>query len=124
LCPLQRSDVETPASAVGVESQAFLDEVERHAATAMATRPITLEFLLNSFKSGSMATTRDELFRQGCLHLCTEINEYRSEASPRARAPACGQDSGEIFPPHCKIPRQDSSTSFGMTRFLDFPYTL
>jgi hypothetical protein len=79
LCPLQRSDVETLASAVGVESQPFMNEVERHAATALAARPMTLEFLLNSFKSGSMATTRDELFRQGCLHLCTELNEHRRE---------------------------------------------
>lgn len=79
LCPLQRSDVETFARAEGVEPHAFLSEVERQAVTTLATIPISLKFLLRSFKNGETAATRDVLYEQGCLHLCEESNESRLE---------------------------------------------
>ncbi len=80
LCSLSRRNVEVWAESVDVESGAFLNAVEYHGAAPMASNPVTLKFLLAAFKNGRMPATRADLFRDGCLYLCSEWSQSRLDA--------------------------------------------
>lgn len=82
LMPLRRRDVEAVAAALGVaDVGAFLAEVERRDAVPLASRPLTLRMLAAiSRRGGRLPESRAELYQQGCLALCEEVNPSRRDA--------------------------------------------
>ena len=78
IAPLQSKDVETAAQAENLDSEKFLAEIYNKSATALASRPVTLQLLLNLFrKNSSFPNTQTELYEKGCLNYCEENNERR-----------------------------------------------
>jgi len=73
IAPLTRRDVETAAHANAVEPTAFLQSIADSFAAPFAIRPVTLEFLLGYARRGErLPSTRQQLYEEGCLELCTE----------------------------------------------------
>jgi hypothetical protein len=86
LAPLRKQDVGTAARVDGLAPDAFLNEVARREAAPLASRPLTLRFLLNVYRTdGSFPPTRSELYRRGCLQLCEEANQMRRDAGYRGQ---------------------------------------
>ncbi|MGA2327332.1 MAG: hypothetical protein ABSH05_13700 [Bryobacteraceae bacterium] len=81
LVPLRRTDVVVAAKSTGIDDpDAFLHDVDILGVAPLANRPVTLRFLMNSFKrGGSLPTSRTELYREGCKCLC-EPSENRRDA--------------------------------------------
>ncbi len=81
LAPLRRIDVAEAARVTGVDPNAFLSEVGRREAVPLAIKPVTLDFLLNTYRRrqgfpGSQA----ELYAEGCRCLCEETSQSRRDA--------------------------------------------
>ncbi|MBW4626272.1 MAG: hypothetical protein KME49_12395 [Brasilonema octagenarum HA4186-MV1] len=83
LAPLRRTDVKLAAASEGVKSEDFLEEVWKKNVVPLAIKPVTLEFLLNTYRhSGQFLpnqTLRD-LYLDGCRLLCGEVNRNRRES--------------------------------------------
>jgi predicted NACHT family NTPase len=78
LAPLRRVDVIEAARAEGLDPEAFLDETEHMNAVPLATKPITLRFLLSEYqRTGSFPPGQADLYRHGCRQLCEEANLNR-----------------------------------------------
>jgi len=80
LVPLRRVDVREAANANGLDSDAFLQKVNTKNAVPLAIKPITLKFLLNTYRrKGQFSPDQrlHELYLEGCRLLCTEINPSR-----------------------------------------------
>jgi predicted NACHT family NTPase len=80
LVPLRRVDVREAANANGLDSDAFLQEINTKKAVPLAIKPITLKFLLNTYRRNgqfSPAQRLHELYLEGCRLLCEEINPSR-----------------------------------------------
>ena len=79
LVPLRRKDVLEAATLDGVaDPEAFLDRIERLQLAALASKPITLNMLLQTFqREGDLPTDLVSLYEKGCLILCEEQNESR-----------------------------------------------
>jgi hypothetical protein len=83
ISPLQQKDVEIAAQSLSLDAEKFLAEIFDKNVSALASKPITLQFLLNLFdKNKSLPSTQTELYEKGCLTLCEEKNERR-KASKR-----------------------------------------
>ena len=81
LLPLRRCDVVAAAVNFGIDGIGFLDAVANADAQPLAIKPITLRFLLDTFKRhGSLPKSKAELYRIGCRLLCTEVNDARIDA--------------------------------------------
>lgn len=81
LAPLQRRDIVEAARANGLPPDDFLAEVDRMDIVPLAIKPVTLEFLLNTYKRyGRFPSTQTELYQEGCRLLCEESNEDRRGA--------------------------------------------
>lgn len=75
LAPLQRCDVAEAAQANGLDSQNFLSEVARVRAEPLASKPITLKFLISTFPGeGKFPSSQTELYQNGCWILCQKAN--------------------------------------------------
>jgi NAD(P)H-dependent FMN reductase len=73
LLPLTEDDVRSAATASGVEAGAFMTELDQLRLLPLASRPLTLRFLLDSFEeSGSLPDTQEQAYAQGLLRLCRE----------------------------------------------------
>ena len=73
LMPLLRKDVQEAAESTGIDGTEFLKSVDAVGASAFACRPITLEFLLGSFKNGrGLSFSKPDLYLNGCLTLADE----------------------------------------------------
>jgi hypothetical protein len=80
LLPLRREDVETAATASGIQPEAFLSEVISRKAVPFAIKPLTLRFLLEQFRQDRHLPDRiEEIYLEGCRWLCTEANPSRVE---------------------------------------------
>jgi hypothetical protein len=78
LVPLMRRDVISAASVFGIDPASFVAEVRRKDVVPLAIKPLTLKFLLESYsKKGAFASTRADLYAEGCYRLCEEINPSR-----------------------------------------------
>jgi len=81
LAPLRRVDVSEAAKAEGFSSDDFLKEIDQKDIVPLAIKPITLRFLLNTYRrhSGQFPSNQrlHELYLEGCKVLCEEINESR-----------------------------------------------
>lgn len=80
LLPLTRDDVVLAARAADLDAEAFLAEVIRRDVVALATRPITLQFLIEMFRAQrGLSKDRGELYRSGCAYLCRELSNSRCD---------------------------------------------
>ncbi len=78
LLPLTRADVSRAVLANGIDEPAFFDYVDRTSASALASRPVPLDFLIRCFRRGELPATQVDLYERGCLTLCEE-SEHRIE---------------------------------------------
>ena len=89
LVPLRRMDVVAAATAEGLNSKAFLSEIETKAVVPFAINPITLKLLISFYsQSAALPSTKQELYEQGCLELCKEKNQSRHDAGHRGQLSA------------------------------------
>jgi predicted NACHT family NTPase len=77
LAPLRRADVLEAARASRIEPAAtFVDQIIRSGAVPLAIKPVTLQFLLNTYRrSGSLPPDQTRLYADGCRLLCEELRE-------------------------------------------------
>ncbi|MEH2074441.1 MAG: hypothetical protein V7K57_08610 [Nostoc sp.] len=82
LAPLRRIDVSKATKIEGIDNpEAFLEEINRKNVVPLAIKPITLEFLIKTYRSYSGKFPPNlrlhELYLEGCLWLCEERNKSR-----------------------------------------------
>ncbi|MDF5729240.1 MAG: CHAT domain-containing protein [Rhizonema sp. PD38] len=82
LAPLRRVDVREAAKIEGIENpEVFIEEINKKNVVPLAIKPITLEFLIKTYRrSGSKFSPNQrlhELYLEGCLWLCEERNKSR-----------------------------------------------
>ena len=79
LAPLTAADVTLAANAFGQDGAEFLSTIRNKQLTGLATKPITLNLLLDEIRRGeSLPEDLAALYEQGCLSLCRErIREMR-----------------------------------------------
>ena len=78
LAPLRRADVAAAAEARGLMAEEFLAAVDEAEAAPLAIKPVTLEFLLDSYhETGGFPGRQADLYLEGCRRLCEESNEDR-----------------------------------------------
>ncbi|WP_272421490.1 SIR2 family NAD-dependent protein deacylase [Polyangium jinanense] len=78
LAPLRRVDV---ALAAGKDGERFLGEVARANAEPLASKPITLGFLLAEYQQHrKLPRSRVELYEEGCRRLCEDPSPSRGDA--------------------------------------------
>ena len=81
LAPLRRSDVIEAAKQQSINSDEFIKEVIQREAVPLAIKPITLKFLLTLYrKNQQFPNSQKELYKQGCLELCKEVNPHRLDS--------------------------------------------
>lgn len=82
LVPLRRVDVLEAATLNGIsQPEAFLERVDQLQIAALASKPITLTMLLDTFqREGDLPANLLDLYEKGCLILCEEQNESRRAA--------------------------------------------
>lgn len=76
LAPLRRIDVVEAANLEELSSDDFLNEIDQKNIVSLAIKPITLVFLLNTYRkrNGQLLSNQKlhELYLEGCQELCTE----------------------------------------------------
>lgn len=78
LAPLRFSDARSWATQRGVDAATFLDAVSSRKITALAAKPLTLEFLIGQYaNSSTLPDSRAELYELGCREMCKESNRAR-----------------------------------------------
>jgi predicted NACHT family NTPase len=81
LAPLRRIDVIEGAKSEGFSSDDFLKEIDQKNVIPLAIKPITLKFLLNTYRrhNGQFPSEQKlhELYLEGCKLFCEEVNESR-----------------------------------------------
>ncbi|PSB18096.1 hypothetical protein C7B65_16370 [Phormidesmis priestleyi ULC007] len=85
LAPLRRVDVIEAAKAERFSTDDFLKEVGQKDVVPLAIKPITLEFLLNTYRrhDGQFPSNQKlhELYLEGCKLLCEEVSLSRRSSS-------------------------------------------
>lgn len=93
LVPLRRKDVVHAACLSGISiPELFLGQIDELQIAALAVKPVTLGFLVNTFiREGALPSSVLDLYEKGCGILCEEQNESRRASgrignlSPRDR---------------------------------------
>ena len=81
LTPLRRLDVVEAAKSNNLAPDLFLADIDRMEAVPLAIKPVTLQFLINSYlKTGRFPSKQADLYRQGCQILCEETSDSRRSA--------------------------------------------
>jgi predicted NACHT family NTPase len=89
LAPLTRADVMAAATAYTVDPAKFLAEVSRTSAVPLAIKPVTLHFLLKTYRRDfRLPATQNELYQEGCRLLCEEVSPSRRAAGIRGKLTA------------------------------------
>ncbi len=78
LLPLTKTDVARAVAANEIDEATFFKYVQRTGASALASRPVPLDFLIRCFRRGDLPANQIELYERGCLALCEE-SEHRIE---------------------------------------------
>ncbi len=82
LVPLRRIDVETAAQQNDLPPSDFMNEVLRRQAVPLAIKPVTLQFLLNTYKKRhGFPATQAELYGEGCRLLCEETRDEKRQTN-------------------------------------------
>lgn len=96
LLPFRRSDVARILEARSLDAVAFVREVERHGAQALAARPLTLRLLIASFRSeGTISGGGAQAYARGCSALAGESNQGRRDSEPSLASQALLLESAE-----------------------------
>jgi predicted NACHT family NTPase len=81
LASLRRIDIIKAAEVEDFSSNDFLKEIDQKSLVPLASKPITLKFLLNTYRRHNGQFLPDqklhELYLEGCKLLCEEVNESR-----------------------------------------------
>jgi len=81
LAPLRRVDIMEAARAEKIPPDAFVEEVQKKNVTPLAIKPVTLRFLLNTYRrhNGHFPPNQrlHELYLEGCRLLCEEVSQSR-----------------------------------------------
>jgi predicted NACHT family NTPase len=89
LAPLRRIDVIEAAKAESFSADDFLREIDRKNVVALAIKPITLGFLLNTYRCHNSQFPPNqklyELYRDGCKLLCEEVNKSRQASGKKGK---------------------------------------
>ncbi len=81
LAPLRKIDVIQAVQTNTMDADKFLSEILDKEVVPLAIKPVTLEFLIKTFKSkGNLPKKQSDLYYEGCLLLCTETNQIRIES--------------------------------------------
>jgi len=89
LAPLRQVDVIEAADKNSINPDDFLREVLNKNAVPLAIKPITLKFLIDIYsQKGQLPSSQVELYDQGCLQLCEEVNPDRRETDSKGRLSA------------------------------------
>jgi WD40 repeat protein len=79
LVPLSQDDIAKAVEYHQIDPATFLKEIDRRGAQALAEKPITLKFLINTYKTSGLVTDSVELFLDGLKLLCEESNPARRD---------------------------------------------
>ena len=80
LVPLRRKDIHMAAEAHQIDANTFVKNVIEKEVVPLAIKPLTLEFLLSTFKTtGALPESKLDLYERGCRHLCEEWNPNRQD---------------------------------------------
>ena len=91
--PLRREDARLAAEQREHDGDKFLEAVHRADVASLASRPITLFFLLDEFRGEEFqATSRSQLYKNGCRRLCEENNPERARLLRRFSREKCSTD--------------------------------
>lgn len=91
--PLCREDARIAAEQSGHNGEIFLNAVHKADLASLASRPITLFFLLDEFQGdGFRATSRPQIYKNGCRRLCEESNPERARLLRRFSREECSTD--------------------------------
>lgn len=87
LAPLRRQDViEAAIKNNIIDVEDFLQVISDRNAVPLAIKPITLKFLINIYnKERKLPSSQIELYEEGCLQLCEEVNPDRLEAGEKGK---------------------------------------
>jgi predicted NACHT family NTPase len=89
LAPLRRIDVIEAAKPESFSADDFLREIDRKNVAALAIKPITLGFLLNTYRrhNGQFPLNQKlyELYHDGCKLLCEEVNKNRQGSGKKGK---------------------------------------
>ena len=78
LVPLRRVDILAAASAQELDPESFLRAVDEAEAVPLAIKPVTLDFLIGSYRAtGALPARQADLYLEGCRWLCEERNRSR-----------------------------------------------
>ncbi|MEH2275533.1 MAG: hypothetical protein V7K40_12290 [Nostoc sp.] len=80
LAPLLRENVIEEANKRGINSGNFLQKVFNKNAIPLAIKPITLKFLLGIYQNGRFPSSQKDLYEEGCLQMCEEVNHDRRDS--------------------------------------------
>ena len=84
LAPLRRADVVVAADAEGLDPDRFLGSVNEAGAVPLAIKPVTLGFLMGSYRAtGGFPAKQADLYLEGCRRLCEERSDNRRVGSGR-----------------------------------------
>lgn len=79
LAPLRQDDLKIVATENSFDPEAFVTSISRAGLVTFATEPASISFLVGAMKSGRLSSKekpdKAELFKEGCLHLCKELND-------------------------------------------------
>src|SRR6266498_17666 len=76
LAPLRRVDVVQAAKTDGLNADNFLNELHKREVVPLAIKPVTLRFLLNTYRRhGEFPSSQTDLYSAGCRLLCEEASE-------------------------------------------------
>jgi len=89
LMPLRRGDVLQSATDEDIDVKTFMEGIFSTGITAFAARPITLLTLIHRFKRiGELPKNQVEMYQQGSLRLCDEVNELRRGKKTAGQLPS------------------------------------
>jgi predicted NACHT family NTPase len=84
LAPLRRVDIEEAAKDEGFLPDSFLEDVRQKNIVPLAIKPVTLGFLLNTYRRYDNQFSENQglcdLYLEGCRLLCEEVNESRRDS--------------------------------------------
>lgn len=81
LAPLRKEDVIEASNLEGIQSDAFIKEIEENGIVHLANRPITLRFLIDEFRANNrLPSAQSELYLKACEKSCSENNLSRRES--------------------------------------------
>ncbi|MEA5567213.1 hypothetical protein [Anabaena sp. UHCC 0399] len=80
LAPLLRENVIEEANRRGINAEDFLQEVFNKNAIPLTIKPITLKFILGIYQNGRFPSSQKDLYEEGCLQMCEEVNPDRRDS--------------------------------------------